>query len=161
MKSIVFAVRKIYSGLNIIMEDLIIEDMEIIKQSGVIPFFVEEGIFKVVMISSRSGKKWIFPKGYIEFGYTARESAAKEAHEEAGIYGEVLKKPVGSFDYHRNGLVHEVIMYPMIIEKISDLWPEKDYRTRFIVNFDEVSEYIKDKKILKLLKKVREIVKLK
>ncbi|MFP4388072.1 MAG: NUDIX domain-containing protein, partial [Desulfococcaceae bacterium] len=59
----------------------------IIKQSGVAPYLVENGERRYVLITSMAGD-WIFPKGMLEPDMTARESAAREGLEEAGVEGE-------------------------------------------------------------------------
>ena len=42
---------------------------------------------RVCLITSRNGKRWVIPKGWIEPGQTAGETALQEAYEEAGLVG--------------------------------------------------------------------------
>ena len=58
--------------------------------SGVIPFRYLDGTLQILLITTKSGKKWITPKGNIEKNMTPQQSALKEAEEEAGIKGEIL-----------------------------------------------------------------------
>jgi 8-oxo-dGTP pyrophosphatase MutT (NUDIX family) len=52
---------------------------------------------KVCLVQSRSGKRWVIPKGCIERGQTALETALQEAWEEAGLMGVPKAEPVGSY----------------------------------------------------------------
>ena len=53
-------------------------------QSGVLPYRVEGGVMRVLLITSQGGRRWVIPKGIVEPGLSAVVSAAKEALEEAG-----------------------------------------------------------------------------
>ncbi len=50
----------------------------------------------------RDPNVWIFPKGHIEPGETAEETALREAAEEAGITGRV-RAPVGVLEFESGG----------------------------------------------------------
>ena len=65
------------------------------NQAGVVPFRVEKEKIKIMLITSRKKQRWIFPKGIIDPGYSASETAVNEAFEEAGIKGKIGSKPVG------------------------------------------------------------------
>ncbi|MBF0612424.1 MAG: NUDIX domain-containing protein, partial [Magnetococcales bacterium] len=64
-------------------------------QSSVIPVRLVEGKVEVMVISSRKNKRWVVPKGVVEPELTPQESASKEALEEAGITGLVLRESIG------------------------------------------------------------------
>jgi len=61
----------------------------LVERSGVIPYGRRDGAVEVLLITSSDGQHWVIPKGVIEPGMSAAESAAKEAYEEAGIRGRV------------------------------------------------------------------------
>ncbi|MCK4436199.1 NUDIX hydrolase [Candidatus Bathyarchaeota archaeon] len=67
----------------------------IISSGGVI-FRTTNGTFEVALISR--GKLWCLPKGLIEAGETAEETALREIREETGLTGEILKK-IGKIHY--------------------------------------------------------------
>ena len=96
------------------------------KQSGVIPVY--KG--KVVVITARGTKRWIIPKGSIDWELSAQESAAKEALEEAGIKGEVLPDEIGTYTYEKMGGRYKVRLYYMEVTKLKDNWDEKHFRKR-------------------------------
>jgi len=96
------------------------------KQSGVIPVY--KG--KVVVITARGTKRWIIPKGSIDWELSAQESAAKEALEEAGIKGEVHPDEIGTYTYEKMGGRYKVRLYYMEVTKLKDKWDEKHFRKR-------------------------------
>jgi diadenosine hexaphosphate hydrolase (ATP-forming) len=63
----------------------------LIAQAGGIVFRNHQSSPRVLLVrSKRNPKEWIFPKGHIEAGETAREAALRETHEEAGAVGAVV-----------------------------------------------------------------------
>ena len=100
------------------------------KQSGVIPVY--KG--KVVLITARGSKRWIIPKGSIDWELSAQDSAAKEALEEAGIKGNVLPGEVGTYTYEKNGGRYKVRLYHMEVTKLKDKWDEDHFRKRKLVS---------------------------
>ena len=71
-----------------------------LQQAAAIP--VRMG--QVCLVTSRSGKRWVIPKGCLEPGKTAGEIALQEAWEEAGIVGVLQPDPVGSYLYDKAGI---------------------------------------------------------
>lgn len=69
------------------------------SQSGVIPYRRNGSTLEVLLISSRARRRWLVPKGIIELGMRADESAVKEAFEEAGVGGILDGRPVGKYEY--------------------------------------------------------------
>ena len=67
-----------------------------IVSSGGVIFRTLNGTFEVALISR--GKLWCLPKGLIEAGETAEETALREIREETGLTGEILKK-IGKIHY--------------------------------------------------------------
>ena len=69
-----------------------IPDIDIYRQSGILPYkFVDGNIF-LLLITSRKGNRWIIPKGIVEPHLTPVESASQEAFEEAGIEGALSRE---------------------------------------------------------------------
>ncbi len=124
-----------------------------IIQSGVIPFTIKNNKLRLLIITNSRRDKWLFPKGIVEKNMTNEESAAMEAYEEAGVIGEVLLMKIGSYNTNKNGGVCKIDMFPLLIDKIMNVWPEKKIRKRKLINPDEIGDYIKDKKLLKIVEK--------
>ena len=70
---------------------------EPIRQAAALP--LRRG--RVCLITSRNGKRWVIPKGWIEPGQTAGETALQEAWEEAGLAGAIEGEPIGSYLYEK------------------------------------------------------------
>ena len=82
------------------------------------------------MVSSRSGKRWVVPKGCMEPGKTAAEIALQEAWEEAGLVGVLQLEPVGTYLYEKAGLLCHVTVFLMNVTDTAERWPEHQLRER-------------------------------
>ncbi|WP_292002008.1 NUDIX hydrolase [Chlorobium sp.] len=108
------------------------------KQSGVLPLIED----RLVLITARKSDRWIIPKGYVERGLTAADSAAKEAYEEAGLIGAVRHKHVGEYRYSKFGRQFSVKVFPFYIERMLDEWDEMHLRQRRLVTPEEAFEML-------------------
>ncbi len=100
------------------------------RQSGVIPYRHGAHGPEVLLITSRTRRRWILPKGVVEPKMSAAASAANEAFEEAGVTGRVAEPSLGSFTYVKWGGVCAVEVFAMAVEDVLDDWPERAERTR-------------------------------
>lgn len=119
-------------------------------QSGVIPYIETDGITQLILITSRKGKKWIFPKGIVEKGYTPAGSAQKEALEEAGVIG-TIEAEIGEYRYQKWKGICIVTLYALKVDMILDDWEEKNKRQRQIVTVDEALNLIKDNELIQMV----------
>ena len=71
------------------------KSQRLISSGGVI-FRTVNSQFEVALISR--GKIWCLPKGLIEMGETAEETALREVREETGLEGEIVKR-IGEISY--------------------------------------------------------------
>ena len=85
---------------------------------------------KVCLITSSSGKRWLVPKGNLQRGCDLRETAAREAWEEAGIIGRVTSRPLGHYEFTKMGVRHEVVVFRMHVSTVKRDWPERRRRQR-------------------------------
>ncbi len=99
-------------------------------QSGVIPFRKKNGKTEVLLVTSIRRKKWIIPKGFIEYHMTPFQSAKKEAFEEAGLRGSNSTKILGSYTVRKNGSELLTKIYSMKVTRIFKDYPEKNLRKR-------------------------------
>lgn len=110
---------------------------EVIVQSGVVPYRVRpDGHLQVLLITSRAGG-WIVPKGSIDDGLSAEDSARKEAVEEAGAVGMEIGPEIGSYDYEKFDRVHRVRLFAMRVARMQSAWDERDFRQREWMSVDE------------------------
>ena len=121
------------------------------NQSGVIPYRKNESGIEVLLITSRKKKRWIIPKGFIEFNLTAFESAKKEAYEEAGIIGANETIELGFFENKKSiGICHTKIFALEVIKELEN-FPEKEERKRKWFNLKEASETVTIPEISKMI----------
>ncbi len=85
---------------------------------------------RVCLVTSRSGKRWVIPKGCLEPGQTAGQVALQEAWEEAGLVGMLHPEPVGSYLYRKSGKTYHVIVFAMQVTNVAEEWPETSQRRR-------------------------------
>jgi 8-oxo-dGTP pyrophosphatase MutT (NUDIX family) len=78
---------------------------------------------QVLLITSRYRGDWVLPKGHREFGESHKQTAAREAREEAGVDGKILGS-LGSFGDEK------MPTYVMRVTKELDRWPEMFQRRR-------------------------------
>jgi 8-oxo-dGTP pyrophosphatase MutT (NUDIX family) len=97
-----------------------------IRQAGAIP--VRKG--RICLVSSRSGKRWVIPKGCMEPGKSTGETALQEAWEEAGLTGILDGQPVGSYVYEKFGSQHHVTVFVMRVTEEAEEFPERTQRER-------------------------------
>jgi 8-oxo-dGTP pyrophosphatase MutT (NUDIX family) len=119
----------------------------IYNQSGVIPFRVERGNVQILLVTSRSGKRWIIPKGIIEHDLSPQESAQKEAYEEAGVSGKICGKSAGTYTYNKWGGTCTVKVFLLKVENILEDWPESYFRTREWMSVEEAAKRVDEDKL--------------
>jgi 8-oxo-dGTP pyrophosphatase MutT (NUDIX family) len=105
----------------------------------------------VCLITSSNGKRWVVPKGLIDPGSTAAETALNEAWEEAGLAGTLTNEPVGSYLYSKLGRTYHVVVFLMQVTKAAENWPERDLRQRIWVSVDRALDQIEDAGLRKLI----------
>ena len=60
------------------------------RQVAALPWRLEDGERRILMITSRETRRWVIPKGGRMVGKSDPEAAAQEAMEEAGVKGDCL-----------------------------------------------------------------------
>ena len=111
-------------------------------QSGVLPYRRKDDKIEVLLITSIRKKKWIIPKGYVEFNLSHFESAKKEAFEEAGVYGENETIELGSFKVNKAIGVCYIQVYSMEVNKMLDDYPDKEKRKRKWFSIEEAAQIV-------------------
>jgi len=96
-------------------------------QLGIIPFTYIDRRLHLLLITSSSGNRWIFPKGRQEPDMTPHEVAVMEAVEEAGVLG-TLRQDLRTRCRMADGRYLQ--LYAMKISKLLNSWPEENVRRR-------------------------------
>ena len=105
-----------------------------ITQSAVIPYRQRRKNIEVLLVTSLGSGRWIFPKGHIAGDLTARQSAEKEAFEEAGVAGRLSPNRIGYYRYFKksdeNTRSFQVEVFAMKVTDVLETWPEEHDRQR-------------------------------
>lgn len=104
-----------------------------ITQYGVLAYDVDPaGEPRFLLITSRSTRRWIIPRGNPIAGLSPSLSAAEEAYEEAGIAGAVAPEAIGSYLYEKKrgtmSVAARVHVFPLHIRIQSLVFPEQGQR---------------------------------
>jgi 8-oxo-dGTP pyrophosphatase MutT (NUDIX family) len=122
------------------------------KQSGVIPYRINGTELEILLVTSRRKGRWIIPKGIIDPGKTALESAHQEAYEEAGIRGQADPKILGEYRYRKWGGTCVVQVFAMELTKMLESWPEAELRQRKWMNRAEAAKAIEEPDLKQLIR---------
>lgn len=97
---------------------------------------------QVLLITSRGGKGWVFPKGGWEDDETVDAAAMRETVEEAGVRGSLEEPILGTFWFQsmKQERLHNVHqgrcvahIFVMHVQEELELWPECKDRNRYWV----------------------------
>ena len=121
-----------------------------IRQVGALPYRLDDGAaLRILLITSRGSGRWLIPKGNAMAGRESHEAAAQEAFEEAGVEGEIVASPVGSFRYRKRrwwlwSVLAEVEVFPMRVDRLLETWPEQGQRRRQWFSHSEAENAVHD-----------------
>jgi 8-oxo-dGTP pyrophosphatase MutT (NUDIX family) len=91
---------------------------------------------EVLLVTSRTTKRWIVPKGWPMPGMTPVEAARQEAWEEAGVKGRMSTACTGIYSYTKileeegDNLPCVVAVFALKVDKIANDFPERKERRR-------------------------------
>ncbi|MGR3290869.1 MAG: NUDIX hydrolase, partial [Paracoccaceae bacterium] len=107
---------------------------EIRTQFGALCYRIRNDKVQVLIVTTRSGKNWIVPKGWPIDRATPAQAAAREAFEEAGVEGKITGNCLGIYSYVKeiggDNLPCIVALYPLKVKQIHASYPEKSQRKR-------------------------------
>lgn len=132
-------------------------------QYSALPYrYTETGTLEILLVTSRSRRRWILPKGLPIEGLTPSQTTARAAYEEAGVRGTVHDKPVGRFVYDRRidedgqSMSCEVTVFPLEVDRQHQIWPEVWQRETRWLTFGEATVLIDDAGLKPLLRSFAE-----
>lgn len=102
------------------------------EQAAAICYRTSRSSLEFLLVNTSSGK-WTFPKGRINPGMSAAESAALEAWEEAGAHGRIADKHLDYYLDSKRALGHdahsrEIRVAAYLFEVYSTIDPEETHR---------------------------------
>jgi len=120
---------------------------------GAVPFLQAKGETKVVLITTKSKARWIFPKGTPEPKLSDEELALVEAQEEAGAGGRLIGGANDLF-YWRGYRCSHIRYFPMEVEKLKDDWDERSQRERRVCRLPEAIDLLADRSFAALTERL-------
>ena len=95
-----------------------------IQQAGAVVVRLDGPEPRFLLVKARRDPTvWIFPKGHVEDGETAEQTALRETQEEAGVIGRILA-PLGALEFESGGRPLHVDYF--LVELLGDAsWSER------------------------------------
>lgn len=127
------------------------------RQVAALPWRLEDGQRRILMITSRETRRWVIPKGGRMVGKSDPEAAAQEALEEAGVKGDIKDHSIGVFRYAK-GLkdggqrLCVVSVYPLEVLIQLGAWPEAHQRERRWMTPAEAAEAVHEPDLAALIR---------
>ena len=120
-----------------------------IRQIAALPYRTDtpDGGVRVLLVTSRSTRRWVVPKGNIGGGMAPHVAAAQEAEEEAGVRGAICPTPLGSYRYRKlrgsgASLMVDVDVFPLAVTDELTGWKEQGERERRWFSLREAAEAV-------------------
>jgi 8-oxo-dGTP pyrophosphatase MutT (NUDIX family) len=100
------------------------------RKAAVIPYRIRNERIEVALVSASNGKRWVVPKGSVDAGEHPRQTAIREADEEAGLRGIVTRRPIGCYLHVNGDGRYEVDVFGMRVTAVRQRWLEDEVRRR-------------------------------
>lgn len=128
-----------------------------IRQVAALPWRLEEGRRRILMITSRETRRWVIPKGGRMVGKTDPEAAAQEALEEAGVRGQIDTRSIGVFRYAKrlkDDTERQCVVSVFPLEVLIQLgaWPEAHQRDRRWMTPTEAADAVHEPDLAALIR---------
>ena len=132
-----------------------------IRQVAAVPFRMRDGQVEVMLVTSRTTKRFIVPKGWPMKGKSGRQTALIEAHEEAGVTGRTLKRPLGKYTYWKrlseSFVPIEVTAYLLRADETLIDWDESSTRQRAWLSPADAATLIDEPELATLIRSVAKL----
>jgi len=129
-----------------------LESEERTLQAAAVPYRWRAGRLEIALVTRRQGKHWILPKGHVEPGETPRQSALREAAEEAGLIGRIGRRPLGTYEYVKGGEPRLVQVFVLQVTRQLARWSEDDVRTRTWLRPEQAMARVREGEVRQLLR---------
>jgi len=120
--------------------------------AGALPYKKNKnGEIEFLLITSRTSRNWIAPKGHLNAGERPEDAANREAKEEGGIFGKISTTPIGSYRYRRLSKDYVVDLYPLKVSSEAVDWPEMNFRQRRWFDRNQAAEIVNEVGLSRLI----------
>jgi 8-oxo-dGTP pyrophosphatase MutT (NUDIX family) len=114
-----------------------------LRQAAVIPCRIRDERVQIALVTTVSGKRWVVPKGSLEEGERPQDAAIRETEEEAGLIGDLARKPLGRYRFTRDNERYVVEVYLMRVTTTLDYWLEAGLRRRRWIAVDKAAALVR------------------
>ena len=130
------------------------------RQVAALPLrLAKNGAIEILLVTSRDTGRWIIPKGWTSKRINDCKAAAREAKEEAGVKGKILREAIGTYRYIKrelgNGAIIEVRVFLLKVSKRCKRWPEKRERQRAWFDLEAAVSKVSDPELSTLIGTLR------
>jgi 8-oxo-dGTP pyrophosphatase MutT (NUDIX family) len=130
------------------------------RQVAALPLrLAKDGALEVLLVTSRDTGRWIIPKGWTSKRIKDCKAAAREAREEAGVKGKILRDAIGTYRYIKreldSGALVEVRVFLLKVSKRCKRWPEKRERRRAWFDIEAAANTVSDPELSTLIGTLR------
>ena len=117
---------------------------------------LDEGLNKVLLITSRGTGRWVIPKGWPMAGRTLAGAAEQEAWEEAGVRGQINHAELGRYTYDKDqdsgfAVPVEVRVFALTVRSMADSFPEDAQRERQWFSPEDAAQRVREPGLKKIL----------
>jgi 8-oxo-dGTP pyrophosphatase MutT (NUDIX family) len=126
-----------------------------VRQYAALPYR-HAGDLRILLVTSRETGRWVLPKGWPMKGKKPQAAAAREALEEAGVTGQIGKRPVGAYPYSKRLAGGEFVdciveVFPLEVERQLKRWPEQGERVTQWFTPLEAAEAVNEPELARLI----------
>jgi len=126
-------------------------------QFGALCYRVRKKKVEILLITSRTSKRWIVPKGWPMDGKTPAECAAIEAWEEAGVKGVSDGRCIGIFSYSKatndlGELPCVAMVFAIDVQSLADNYPEAKERDRIWVSRKKAAKLVDEPELSRIVR---------
>jgi 8-oxo-dGTP pyrophosphatase MutT (NUDIX family) len=114
------------------------------------------GACEILLITSLDTGRWVLPKGWPKKGEAGGDCALREAYEEAGVVGRLMKGCLGIFGYDKmispdNARPCCVAVHIIEVSHLDYSFPEKGLRTREWFTPESAADLVAEPELKRLL----------
>jgi 8-oxo-dGTP pyrophosphatase MutT (NUDIX family) len=130
------------------------------KQYAALPYRRQGDSIEIMLVTSRDTGRWVIPKGWPIPGLTPRDSAAREAMEEAGLVGRIAARSIGVYHYDKrvaDGSMTRcaVDVFVLEVEQQLTAWPEQQQRHTDWFSLEEAAEAVQEVELRMIIQNLR------
>lgn len=127
-------------------------------QYAALPYRAARASVEIMLVTSRTTRRWIIPKGWPKAGMAPHELAAKEAYEEAGVAGKVSEHSIGSYSYNKvlkqgDTARCSVHVFPLEVTRQHRSWPEKQERQIGWYTPDDAARFVGEPYLRRIIRR--------